>query len=458
MRLLSQRRLGATRIPTLAVTVVSMHFRLHRTSSRRLTGFIALVVALLLALPLAANASRTTARPNTKCHTLHQTATYRGKVLRCESTARGKKVWRVKRQPRATTTRTVSNFTDQPITEAFSIESANEPAPSSGDTDMSTRTSETSTYPVLPDPDNGGSPDVVVVDPEETERPNPALPVRVPGFSLDTLTETTASFSFAPLEGVTNYQVYVRYADSFTLKGAVATNPVVNFTELTPDWGYTACVYYHRDSLGSEKSCINFRTLGSRPVEPLPANGPAEVAASATETTITVNWSRVVGASWYSICHLREDSMQCGGYTELSETSAIFQDGSINPGWDYTIIVQAVFADGTRSSESRTTVRSLGTRPTPNPRISGVSNFRVVAVTPTTATVAWDYSDSSNINVWSVNARHLTSHTSIGVDPSAREFTITNLSPGLGYEITIQGRNDTQETDVVSTSVLMPRG
>lgn len=150
--------------------------------------------------------------------------------------------------------------------------------------------------------------------------------------------------------------------------------------------------------------------------------------------------------------------MQCGGYTMLSDTSAIFQDGSINAGWDYTITIQAVFTDGSRSLESRTSVRSLGSRPIPTTRLAGVTNFRVVSVTPTTARVVWDYADSSNLTVWSVTARHLTSYTSTGVDPSAREFTISNLSPGLGYEITVQGRNDSTETEVASTNVLMPNG
>jgi hypothetical protein len=57
-----------------------------------------------------------------------------------------------------------------------------------------------------------------------------------------------------------------------------------------------------------------------------------------------------------------------------------------------------------------------------------------------------------------VTSRHLTSYSSTGVDASAREFTITNLAPGLGYEITIQGRSDSNETEAVSTSVLMPNG
>ena len=449
-----------------SVTVLHMGTPRPHHKLPRFFVLVALAIGSVAALPSTAHAAKFAPRPNAQCHKLHRVVATPEAVLRCEPNARGLKVWRVQRGKGSTRFSQLPSSQGNVAQEHLPYSTKNtfvtgalEPETVSVAPSPTAQAIESeSSYPVLPDPDNGGSPEVIIVPPEETERPNPALPARVSGFELRTLGETSATFTLTPMAGVSLYQVYVRYGDSFTLKGIDGSNPSVTFTDLTQDWAYTACAYYHLNSVESEKSCLNFRTLGTRPVEPVPAAGPTVVTATATETTITVNWSAVSDASWYSICHVRDDAMQCGGYTMLTDTSAIFQDGSISAGGDYTINVQAVFADSSRSRESSTTVRSLGSRPVPNAKLAGVTNLRVVSVTPTTARVVWEYADSSRINVWSVTSRHLTSYSSTGVDASAREFTITNLAPGLGYEITIQGRSDSNETEVVSTSVLMPNG
>jgi Fibronectin type III domain len=465
-------------IPTSTVTVLLMISPLRNMRLPKLLVLLALGSTLTLVVSPVAYASKSTPRPNAACSTVNQRVRSAGTVLRCEVSLRGNKVWRVlgtapltamrkktnsvlQRTTETLTTSTRTNLTHHEFTSQAADSIALSPTATSTTTEAaalleSSPFGDESRYPVLPDPDNGGSPEVVIIEPAMTERPNPALPARVEGFELVALGETSASFTLVPRDGVSQYQVYVRYDDSFTLKGIDVSHPTVTFTDLSPDWSYTACAYYNIDSIESEKSCIDFRTNGSRPSAPAAVAGPSSITATATETTISMNWSPVSGAAWYSICHLREDSMQCGGYTMLSDTSAIFQDGSISAGWDYTITIQAVFGDGSRSLESRASVRSLGSRPIPTTRLAGVTNFRVVSVTPTTARVVWEYTDSSTLTAWSVTARHLTSYTSTGVDSSAREFTISNLAPGLGYEITIQGRNDSRETEVASTNVLMP--
>lgn len=448
-----------------------------------------LTTVALIASPLAAN-SAALPRPklNAPCSKVYQVVSTPTVKLRCENTASGKRVWRTLKkksvaiaqarpqvialplslaridsvQPMYTETQ-LSTPEESPAVAAFSgTEPRTSPDDSTSTEPVASNpapvesAARSTTYPVVADPDNGGSPEVVVVDPETTEQPNPTLPAKVSGFTMTSLTENSATFTLTPIDGVSLYQVYVRYNDSFTLKGMDPSNTEVIFGDLTADWDYTACAYYFLDSVESEKSCISFHTPGTRPVEPEIPAGPSDVSATATENTVTVNWSAVAEASWYSLCHVREDSMQCGGYTMLSETSAIFQDGSISAGWDYKIRVQAVFADGSRSMESQTTVRSLGSRPTEPVKLAGVINFRVIAVTPTTATVAWDYDGAAPITVWGVTARHLTSYALTGVDAVAREFTIQNLSPGLGYEFSIEGRTEGNVTEKSSTNVLLP--
>ena len=462
--------------------------------SRVIAGTLSLpvfVAGVFALAPVAVHASTGAPRPNSPCARVNQVVTTAGMSLRCELTAKGRKVWRLGQTQNWTVDHarrlvsplaTLANPSTTQVTGGSGAKAPREkidaalarlsltetsetlppstsPSPALGTDTTGTQSAAvgSSSYVVTPDPDNGGSPEVVEVDPVTTEQPNPSLPARVSAFEIRALGENSATFAFKPVTGVDQYHVYVRYGDSFTVKGATGTDPTVTFTDLTPDWSYTACAYYFVNSSESEKSCLDFRTLGTRPTPLVPVAGPLDVSATATENTITVSWSAVSGASWYSICHVRQDSMQCGGYTMLSDTSAIFRDGSIFPGWRYTVKVQAVFEDGTRSRESQTSVMSLGSQPAAKTKLAAPTNFRVVSVTPTTATVRWEYEDSSAISVWSVVARHLTSYSSTGADASAREFTVTNLSPGLGYEITLQGRTGDNETEVASTSVLIPR-
>jgi hypothetical protein len=463
-----------------------MQNRHNVTVVRKVLVWVGCVTTLISAVPNVANATSATRGAGSACTRWLTVVTTSGKTLRCVVSPNVAKASQLQRRakvlPRRDTKPTsVAPFLAAGVSSVASeqaapteivrqldtieavtpVETAVKPAVPELTTAPEANTVPNSTsnepsYPIVPDPENGGSPDVVIGNPESSERPNPSLASRVEGFVLQSVAETSASFTLTPTSGIASYQVYVRYDDSYTLKGIDANNPVVTFSDLTPDWAYTACAYYFVNSAESEKSCLSFRTTGSRPAAVVPPAGPASVSATATEDSITVSWSAVTGAERYSLCHVRDDSMQCGGYTMQSDTSAIFHDGSVYPGWTYTVKVQAVFPDGTRSRESLTSVRSAGSRPVPPARLVGAKNFRVTAVTPTTATVAWDYEGAASLTSWTVTSRHLTSYSAIGADPSAREFTITDLSPGLGYEFTIMGRTADNETETASTNALMP--
>ena len=294
-------------------------------------------------------------------------------------------------------------------------------------------------YPVVIDSNAGGSNEVVIRTPEEAEAPVTANAIAPANLRVTSLTDNSVSVTHDAVEGVSQYQVYLRYGDSFTAKGTDISNLNVEFTDLSADWDYVVCAYYRVDNIDSNKTCLNVHTTGQRPVEPIQPNGPANISLSATETTITASWTAVDGAAWYSLCHVRVDSWQCGGYTMLSDTSAIFQDGSIYAGWRYGIQITAVFADGTRSLPSMSYVRSAGSQPPPPTKYAAPTNLRIVDLTPTTVTVAWDDPANSPVSFWSVATRYLTSYSQTGVDANARQFTSTAIWPGGGFEIILSG-------------------
>jgi hypothetical protein len=106
--------------------------------------------------------------------------------------------------------------------------------------------------------------------------------------------------------------------------------------------------------------------------------------------------------------------------------------------------------------ESKTYVTANGTVPAPPALTSGVTNLHVTDVTPTSVTVAWDLPTDHTVNVWQVVARYNTSYQATGVDGNATSFTVSGLSPGLGYEIYLEGYDGSLWTTRTSTSVILP--
>ena len=316
-------------------------------------------------------------------------------------------------------------------------------------------------YDIIADPNDGGSPEVVYPEPEEAEAPNPALAPAVTGVAIANLTETSVDIRFEPVAGVTGpYQVYLRYADSFTLKGADGSNPSVHFAELTPGWDYVACVYYLQPR-ESAKTCVNIHTPGTTPHTTNHLAGPTNVVATAVDNTIEVTWAELANAERYSVNIEHNTSFQSGGYTEVGgqRNHIRFNAGSVSPGLLYKVRVSAVLTSGDRTIETMVTVVSNGAQPAPAVKLPAPTNLRVTDVMPTSVTIAWDVpAESTNVTAWLVVARHQTSFTATGAYPNDRTFTIPNLSPGLGYQLIVSGFNSSTGvwTNEATTSVVLP--
>jgi len=395
--------------------------------------FLAVITALALlsgvsaisATPATAASVKVTA--GAKCAVAKKQVKIAKASLVCKKNAKGNLVWTkaatFKASPVVATKVTTLAITQEEQTVAAVAEVPESP----------------SGYPIVIDPNAGGSNEVVIRTPEEAEAPVVSNPIAPENLRAILITENSVSVTHDAVEGVSQYQVYLRHGDSFTGKGTDISNLNVEFTELTPDWDYVVCAYYRVENVDSNKTCINVHTTGQRPVEPVQPNGPANILLSSTETTISASWEPIAGASWYSLCHVRRDVWQCGGYTMLSDTSAIFQDGSIYAGWRYGIQITAVFADGTRSLPTISYVMSAGSQPPPPTKYAAPTNLRIIDLTPTSVTIAWDDPANSPVSFWSVSTRALTSYSQTGVDPNARQFTSTAIWPGGGFEIILSG-------------------
>lgn len=304
---------------------------------------------------------------------------------------------------------------------------------------LATRTNDDRLANLVLDPNAGGSAEVVYPHPSEREQKVTTKAPAPKDFRVTALGDDFVSLAFTTSPNVSLYQVYVRYEDSYSQMG-VGSNGVATFRDLAPDFDYVACVFYHVQGVESNLACLNIHTTGTRPVEPVRAPAPTNIQLSATETTVTASWDAVPGADWYRLCHVSGDSSwQCGGYTMLGATQAVFQDGSISKATRYGITVEAVMQDGTSGLRSMRYITTPGTLPPPPVKQAAASNLRITAISPTEFTAAWDYPADSTVTLWSFAVRQLTSYSSTGVSGSGRSFTYRDLQPANGYEIILQG-------------------
>ena len=398
-------------------------------------------LAVMTALTLLSGVSVVSAAPATaasvkvaagaKCSVAKKQVKVAKSSLVCKKNAKGKLVWTkaaaVRATPKATPAAAAKTEQMTLVEEPQSVTTAAEvPQSPSG-------------YPVVIDPNAGGSNEVVRRTPEESELPAPTNLAAPANLRVTAITDTSISVVHDAVDGISQYQVYLRYSNSFSSKGTDISNLNVEFTELTPDWDYVICAYYRVNNVDSNKNCINVHTTGQRPIEPVVPDGPTGLILSSTEDTITANWNAVEGADWYYLCLVRETSWGCGGYRMLSETSAIFENGAVSAGWRYGVQITAVFADGTRSQPVMSYVQSAGSQPPPPTKYAAPINLRIVDLTPHAVTIAWEDPANSPITFWSVATRYLTSYSQTGVDPNARQFTSTAIFPGRGFEIILSG-------------------
>jgi hypothetical protein len=300
------------------------------------------------------------------------------------------------------------------------------------------------------DPNAGGSPEVVYPDPSEPEQPITGNPSAPQNFRVTQVGDNFVSLSFTTNPSVSLYQAYIRHGDSYTSTG-VGSAGTVTFRDLSPDFDYVTCVYYRLNGKESNRACLDVHTTGTRPVEPIKASAPTNVQLSATQTTVTASFDAVPGASWYYVCHVSGGmSWQCGGYTHLTPTKVIFQDGSISPATMYGVTVEAIMIDGSRSERAIRYITTPGTPPPPATKHPAPTNLRITAISTSEVTAAWDYPSDSPITVWSFTVRQLTSYSQTGVEGAARSFTYRDLAPSSGYEIILTGRDasgkSTEET------------
>ena len=205
----------------------------------------AVVASSGVALAAPATAASIKVSAGAKCSVAKKQVKVAKTSLVCKKNAKGKLVWTraAAVAPKPLATANVAPLTI--VEEPQPVVAASEPPMSP------------SGYPVVIDPNAGGSPEVVIRTPEEAEVPAPSNPVAPANLRVTSITENSISVTHDAVDGISQYQVYLRHSDSFSSKGTDISNLNVEFTELTPDWDYVICAYYRVENVDSNKNCIN---------------------------------------------------------------------------------------------------------------------------------------------------------------------------------------------------------
>ncbi len=367
-----------------------------------------------------------------------------GKTLVCAKTAKGSKVWKVTKAVVAAPSRVSA-----PATIAAPSIAIGEPNPSAPGVGV---------YPIILDPNGGGSSDPTPRTPEQAESVNQALAPAPTGLAVSNISENSVTVSWDPIPTGALYQVYIRYNDSYESFGIDHTYSNHTFRNLTPGWAYTVGLHAALP-VESNISTVAFQTLGTKPVVGPTMDGPTSVTATADNDSVSASWSAVAGASYYSVS-LYDNGMMDGGMTSYGAPGLSHTFTGLMSGRNYRLTVAAII-DGSLTKTYTVYVTTTNTNPAPpapqtGAQIYSPSNLQVVSVTPTTVTVSWDEDAAAGITLWSVHARQGSSFGSTGFDGAARTATLVDLSPGVSYEIGVKGFDGSNWTNLITVGLILP--
>lgn len=238
-----------------------------------------------------------------------------------------------------------------------------------------------------------------------------------PSNASATADEKSATVTWGAVTGATNYDLLfnnIEYNTSLTSK---------TVTGLSANTSYTYQVRSRNaDGMSSYSSSKTVRTTPTAPAAP---------TEKSTQTSITITWPAVSGATSYDI------EFNGTVYTVTTNSKTF---SNLTPGTSYTYRVRSNNAYGSSSYSSQFTVKTL---PNPPAVPTGVT---VSNITTTSLTVKWNASSGATGYEVSVN--------NLIYSSTSTSITITGLSSNTSYTCRVRAKND-GGTSAYSTSVVV---
>ncbi len=193
--------------------------------------------------------------------------------------------------------------------------------------------------------------------PTSTPVPRPSAPT---GLNTSGITQTSITLNWTKSSGATYYEVRRGTTGGFTRLGDVASHI---FTGLNAGTSYTLQVRAGNTG-GTSSTAQTTASTNNVPPPPAPSAPTGLSASGITQTSITLNWNKSSGATYYEV---RRGTT--GGFTRLGDVASHIFTG-LNAGTSYTLQVRAGNTGGTSSTAQTTASTNNAPPPVSTPTAS----------------------------------------------------------------------------------------
>ncbi len=246
-----------------------------------------------------------------------------------------------------------------------------------------------------------------------TPIPEPSAPA---GLNTSGITQTSITLNWTKSSGATFYEVRRGATGGFTRLGNVASHI---FTGLNAGSSYTLQVRAG-NSGGTSATAQTTASTNNLPPPPAPSAPTSLSASGITQTSITLNWTKSSGATFYEV---RRGTT--GGFTRLGDVSAHTFAG-LSAGRSYTLQVRAGNTGGT-SATAQTTASTNNI-----PATSAPPDFDPPQNTQ-------DSQDSQKTSQSSGSSRRPATATPASQAAQVFPQTLHNLPPGIEVKNWVEG-------------------
>ncbi len=227
----------------------------------------------------------------------------------------------------------------------------------------------------------------------------------VPSNINKTATGTTAKISWGKVSKATSYEL------RFNGEGYNLKTTSKKFTGLTPGKSYRFKIRSKNADGASAYTAVKTVKTAPKP--------PETVTAASTVNSVTVNWSKVTGASGYTL----EFN---GSPYQMPATSTTTTFNGLTPKTSYTYRICSKSADGSGTYSTKKTITTLAQIPAAPPNSTKVSTENSVTISWNPVNGATGYDVLINGTTYSV---------------AGTSCTITGLNPNTSYTYQIRSKN-----------------
>ena len=276
--------------------------------------------------------------------------------------------------------------------------------------------------------------------PTSTPVPRPSAPT---GLNTSGITQTSITLNWTKSSGATYYEVRRGTTGGFTRLGDVASHI---FTGLNAGTSYTLQVRAGNTG-GTSSTAQTTASTNNVPPPPAPSAPTGLNTSGITQTSITLNWTKSSGATYYEV---RRGTT--GGFTRLGNVASHVFTG-LNAGTSYTLQVRAGNTGGT-SSTAQTTASTNNVPPPPAP--SAPTGLSASGITQTSITLNW--TKSSGATYYEVRRGTTGGFTRLG---NVASHIFTGLNAGTSYTLQVRagntgGTSSTAQTTASTNNVPPP--